>query len=119
MGGKHYLENGQKPLVKQMVGGRIEQKTLEHHMGHVGSLEWNSAQPCDRICQIYNSRTQALPQDVIHLLWKLKEQIIQLSLATTKQQWINSVEMDLQDKPHNEYGQYFSKQRFMTLWVIH
>ncbi len=65
----------------------------------------------DQICGIYDWGSQALPRDVIGFLRKPKDQVLQLPL-TTKQQWLESVQIAISRKKRHEYGKYISKQQF-------
>jgi len=72
----------------------------------------------DQICDIYDCGSQALPRDAIGFLRKLKDQVLQLPL-TTKQQWLESVQIAISRKKRHEYGNYISEQQFMATWVIY
>ena len=72
----------------------------------------------DQICAIYDGGTQALPRDAIEFIQKLKDQILQLPL-TTKQQWLESVNIAIARQKRHDYGNYLSEQWFMATWVIH
>jgi len=72
----------------------------------------------DQICDIYARGSQALPRDAIGLLQKPKDQVLQLPL-TTKQQWLESVQIAISRKKRHEYGNYISEQQFMATWVIY
>jgi len=71
----------------------------------------------DRICKLYMGGTQALPRDAIGLFRKPKEHILKLALPA-KQQWIESVQVAIDQKKRHEFGAYLSEQRFMATWVI-
>jgi len=71
----------------------------------------------NQIWTIYTNGTQAVPCDVIGLLRKLLDQILQLPL-TMKQQWLDSIASTIAQKQWHEYGHYLGKQHFMATWVI-
>jgi len=60
------------------------------HQSPVARQDILEKQVNDQIRAIYEGGMQALPRDAIGLLWKPKEQTLQLPL-TTKQQWLESV----------------------------
>jgi len=72
----------------------------------------------DQVGDIYAHGSQALPRDAIGLLQKPKDQVLQLPL-TTKQQWLESVQIAISRKKRHEYGNYISEQQFMATWVIY
>jgi len=58
---------------------------------------------------LYVLGMQALPRDAMRLKCKPQEQMLHLPLPV-KQQWIELVQVALQQKTHHDYGQYLNGQ---------
>jgi len=74
------------------------------------------AQGVKKISWIYDTCLQTLLREA--LLQEPKESILKLPLVV-KQQWIELVQVEMDQTMHHGYGQYLSKQRFMATWVIY
>jgi len=72
----------------------------------------------DQICAIYAGKTQALPRDALGFIRKPKDQVLQLPL-TTKQQWLELVNIAIARQKRHDHGNYLSEQQFMATWGIH
>jgi len=70
-----------------------------------------------QIQAIYAARLQALPCNSFHFLRAPLEVTLQL-LLTTKQQWVESIEVATRKKKKHEYGAHLFEQHFMEEWVI-
>jgi len=66
------LESSPQLMLRETLGGRVNQKAMEHFLGHVGTLEWNCTSFShaqmeilekgvnDKIVELYELGTQAL-----------------------------------------------------------
>jgi len=86
---------------------------LPHAQQHIVESRVN-----DDIQAWYAQRHRVLPWDALHLMAPTVEHQLGLPLST-KQQWVESVDLAIAWKACHDFGDYLQEQWFMCSWVVH
>ena len=71
----------------------------------------------EQIKKLYVGGAQQLPRDALKFLHQPMDTILKYPL-TSKQIWLDAVQLAQTRRQRHEYGKYLGEQRFMATWLL-